>query len=83
MSLVKKNVTERPPESICMTKTNSETKCFSFEKSFFRSQKNLVSNFHQLFFGKETLRSVSSNELDWPNPFKGLLPGYTTGFDKK
>ena len=35
----KKSVTERPPESICITKTNSETKKKSFEKSFFRSQK--------------------------------------------
>ena len=27
----KKSVTERPPESICITKTNSETKYFSFD----------------------------------------------------
>ena len=30
----KKHVTERPPESICITKTKSETKYFSFEKTF-------------------------------------------------
>ena len=46
----KKSVTERPPESICITYTNSETNNFSFD--FFSISKNLVSNFHQLFFGR-------------------------------
>ena len=74
--MLKKHVPERPHESIRITHTNSETKYFSFELFFFRSQKNLVSNFHQLFFGKDPKLSVSSNELDWPNPFNTFFSSF-------
>ena len=59
LEMLKKHVPETPPESICITHTNSETKYFSFEKSFFRYQKNLVSNFHQLFFGRYFFRPMN------------------------
>ena len=69
--MLKKHVPERPHESIRITHTNSETKYFSFELFFFRSQKNLVSNFHQLFFGRHFFRLmnyIDGTPLSWCQP---------------
>ena len=70
-SLGQKNMLLRDPlNRFVSPKRIRRQNVFLSKKVFFRSQKKILSNFHQLFFGKETLRNVSSNELDWPNPFK-------------